>query len=146
MAAGVSASARPCCRVGGDPRHLGVSEDGRIEVNCTCPGVRGRGRPAARWRSCCSRRRKEASVWQRPSRTPISRISARVKALETGLDGGADGVDPGCQKRRDAGKLLQEGILLIPGAGGHGRGIVRRAGPPADLAERRTPVLSISSK
>lgn len=73
-------------------------------------------------------------------------ISARVKALETGLLT-AERMEQilDAKSGEDAGKLLQEWgypQLDAPAAGGHGRGIVRRAGGHLGRlggGERRTP-------
>lgn len=94
VAAGVSAFAQGTAMLAVSEETRDISggfilKDGRIEVNCTFDAlVRAeRSRPPARWRSCCSRRREEGGVGLAKTikDTDYLVISARVKALETGL-------------------------------------------------------------
>ena len=107
VAAGVSAFAQGTAM-------LAVSEETRASRS-TAPltpwCARSGSRPPARWRSCCSRRREEGGVGLAKTikDTDYLVISARVKALETGLLT-AERMEQilDAKSGEDAGKLLQE--------------------------------------
>ena len=141
VAAGVSAFAQGTAMLAVSEETRDISggfilKDGRIEVNCTFDAlVRAEREQTAGevakllFPEAGGRRRRFGKDHQghrlpgdlRPGEGPGDRAS----------DGGADGADPGCQKRRGRGEALA-GVGVSPAgspaAGGHGRGIVRRAG------------------
>ena len=113
VAAGVSAFAQGTAMLAVSEETRDISggfilKDGRIEVNWC---ARSGSRPPARWRSCWSRRREEGGVGLAKTikDTDYLVISARVKALETGLLT-AERMEQilDAKSGEDAGKLLQE--------------------------------------